>query len=168
MVPPTNLPLLFKLLYGIYYLYDISLFLTKTSALLFLGRVFPKHANSKWWNYTLWFTHGLNVAWLVGIVFGTVFMCDPVQKGWNPMMPGSCGTTSALWTGSAIPSVVIDLVILLLPVPKIWVLRISRTRKSGLLLVFILGYRSVSHLFRDLIRCQAKISVALLLYLSAG
>ncbi|KAF2865016.1 hypothetical protein BDV95DRAFT_531823, partial [Massariosphaeria phaeospora] len=140
MVPPENLPSIFKLLYAIYFVYDVSLFLTKLSALLFMTRIFARHANSSWWNYTLWVTYGLNTAWLVGIVLGTVLMCKPVAKGWNPMLPGTCGVTSALWTGSAIPSVVIDLIILILPVPKIWNLRISRTRKSGIMVVFILGY----------------------------
>jgi hypothetical protein len=140
MVPQQNLPKIFKLLYAIYFLFDISLFLTKTSALLFLRRVFPRHATSNLWNYALYTAHGLNIAWLIGIIFGTVFMCDPVQKGWNPMLPGKCGTTSALWIGSAVPSVFIDLVILLLPVPPILPLHISRARKAGVLLVFVLGY----------------------------
>lgn len=140
MVPPENLPKIFKLLYSIYYLYDISLFLTKQSALLFLTRLFPEQQNSRWWNYTLWATHGLNVAWLIGIILGTALMCSPVQKGWDPMRPGHCGTTSALWTGSAIPSVFIDLVILILPMPKIWSLQMGRSRKAGIMLVFALGY----------------------------
>lgn len=140
MVKADNLPQIFKLLYSIYYIYDISLFTTKTSALFFLMRLFPKHANSRLWNHTLYATHGLNVAWLLGIVLGTFFMCSPVQKGWDPMLPGHCGTTSALWTGSAIPSVFIDLVILLLPIPKIWSLQMGRSQKVGITLVFILGY----------------------------
>ncbi|KAF2010700.1 hypothetical protein BU24DRAFT_400218 [Aaosphaeria arxii CBS 175.79] len=136
----TELLMVFKLFYTVYYVYDVSLFLTKTSALLFLTRLFPRHTNPTWWNIALWVTHGMNSAWFVGICFGTAFMCKPLAKGWNPLIPGECGATSALWIGSAIPSVIIDLVILLLPLPKIWFLHISVARKTGVTLVFILGY----------------------------
>ncbi len=132
--------MVFKLFYIVYYVYDITLFLAKTSALLFLSRLFPRHANPAWWNFALWTTYGLNIAWFLGICFGTAFMCKPLAKAWNPFLPGECGPTSALWIGSAIPSVAIDLIILLLPLPKIWTLKIGPAKKAGVLLVFILGY----------------------------
>ncbi|KAI2890473.1 hypothetical protein CBS76997_6660 [Aspergillus niger] len=139
-VDSKDLAIFLRLLYAVYYVYDIGLFFTKLSAILFLSRIFPWHANSKWFNYTIVATHCLNCAWLVGIIFGTTFMCNPVQKGWNPTLPGHCGTTSALWLGSAIPSVIIDLIILLLPVPKIWSLQMTTTRKLGIIGVFVIGY----------------------------
>jgi hypothetical protein len=143
MIPPENLPKIFKLLYSVYFVYDISLSVSKASALFFLTRLFPRHANSRWWNYTLWTTHAMNIAWAVGKILGVVFMCSPVQKGWDPMRPGHCAPTGRLWSGGTIPSVVIDLLILALPVPKIWSLRISRSRKVGVMFVFILGYCAV-------------------------
>ncbi|KAI9035838.1 Major Facilitator Superfamily protein [Aspergillus affinis] len=139
-VEPKDLSIFLRLLYAIYFVYDIGLFFTKLSALLFLSRIFPWHANSKWFNYTIVATHCLNCAWLAGIIFGTVFMCNPVEKGWNPTLPGHCGTTSALWLGSAIPSVIIDLIILLLPLPKIWTLQMTTTRKMAIIGVFVIGY----------------------------
>ncbi|ROT41233.1 hypothetical protein SODALDRAFT_330954 [Sodiomyces alkalinus F11] len=135
-----KLPTFMKLLFSVYFVYDVALFVTKESALLFFSRIFPKRNNSAWWNWALWITHGINAAWLIGIIFGTIFMCDPVEKGWNPMIPGTCGENSALWLGSAVPSVVIDLLILLLPLPKIWGLQLSTARKTGVTLVFVLGY----------------------------
>lgn len=139
-IDQTQLPNLLELLYSVYFIYDASLFLVKTSALLFLSRIFPKRANSKWWNYSLLFAHVVNVSWFLGIVFGTVFMCSPVEKGWKPTVEGSCGSTTALWIGSAVPSVTIDLMILLLPVPKIWSLRLSLPRKLAVTVIFVLGY----------------------------
>lgn len=135
-----DLLMVFKLFYVVYYVYDAALFLTKMSALLYLTRLFPTHANSTWWNWALWITHGLNGAWFIGICCATAFMCKPLAKGWNPLLPGECGTTSSLWIGSAVPSVFIDLLILLLPLPKIWTLKISTTRRTGVTIVFILGY----------------------------
>lgn len=122
------------------FVYDIALFLSKIAALLFLARVFPRASNSKWFNYALWTTFGLNVAWLFGIVFGTIFFCWPISKNWLVTQPGNCGTQFDLLVGSAVPSVVIDLIILVLPLPKLWHLRIDRAKKVGLMAVFILGY----------------------------
>lgn len=140
VVDPNDLGIFLKLLWSIYFVYDIALAITKTSALLFLSRIFPKRANSRWFNYAIYTTHALNVAWLIGIIFGTIFMCTPIEKNWNPMVPGKCGPTNALWLGSAVPSVVIDLIILILPLPKIWGLRLSPAKKTGITLVFLLGY----------------------------
>ncbi|KAK7932315.1 hypothetical protein PG985_003027 [Apiospora marii] len=127
-------------IYAVYFVYDIALFITKTSALLFFSRIFTKYTTKTWFNYALWVTHGLNVSWLLGIVFGTIFMCDPVAKGYIPDLDGHCGQTSALWIGSAVPSVIIDLTILLLPLPKIWGLQLSRGKRAGISFAFILGY----------------------------
>ncbi|OTA82973.1 hypothetical protein M434DRAFT_400821 [Hypoxylon sp. CO27-5] len=133
--------LFFKLLYVGDFVYDTALFLTKLSGLLFFTRLFPRHANPKFFNISLRITYALNASWLVGAYFGTIFLCDPVEAGWNPWLPGGkCGKTTTLFLGSAIPSVVIDLFILLLPLPQIWGLRISRGKKAGLFVVFILGY----------------------------
>ncbi|KAK6829821.1 hypothetical protein PG995_004398 [Apiospora arundinis] len=139
-IDQSKLPLFLKMLYSEYFIYDAALFLAKTSALLFLSRIFPKYTNAKWWNAAVIIGHVLNIGWFLGIVFGTVFMCYPVEKGWNPMAPGNCGPTNALWIGSAIPSVAIDLVILLLPLPKIWTLQMNKAQRAGLMVVFALGY----------------------------
>ncbi|KAI1264010.1 hypothetical protein F5Y18DRAFT_93432 [Xylariaceae sp. FL1019] len=127
-------------IYVVYFIYDTALFLTKLSALLFLGRVFPSYANQAWFNWALWTIHGFNVSWLLGIVFGTLFMCNPVAKGYDPNITGHCNDIGALWLGSAIPSVVIDLIILLLPLPKVWALQMSGARKIGITIAFVLGY----------------------------
>ncbi|KAI1355424.1 hypothetical protein F5Y01DRAFT_310865 [Xylaria sp. FL0043] len=127
-------------IYVVYFVYDTALFLTKMSALLFLSRVFPPYANHPLFNWGLWITHGLNVSWLLGIIFGTLFMCDPVAKGYKPDLPGYCSDVGKLWVGSAVPSVVIDLIILLLPMPKVWGLQMSGARKIGITIAFALGY----------------------------
>lgn len=124
----------------VYFIYDAGLFLTKLSVLLFLRRVFPKNNSGTWFNYGLWVAHAINVAWLVGIVFGTIFLCHPIDKSWNPAIPGHCGSTSSLYIGSAVPSVAIDLIVLILPLPKIWSLHMDRSRKVGLIIVFTFGY----------------------------
>ncbi|KAI0551569.1 hypothetical protein F4679DRAFT_131366 [Xylaria curta] len=122
------------------FIFDTALTVTKFSGLLFLSRVFPWRANSKWFNIALWTCYFLNTGWLIGAYFGTIFFCNPVQKGWNPFLEGTCGETLDLFLGSAIPSVIIDFFILLTPLPKVLRLHTNLKRKIGLLIVFILGY----------------------------
>ncbi|KAI0973526.1 hypothetical protein F4678DRAFT_427025 [Xylaria arbuscula] len=139
-LPPENVQAALLDLYVAYFVYDFTLFLTKTSALFFYHRVFVRRMHRTWFNYALWVVHFFNVSWLLGIVFGTIFMCDPVAKGYKPDLLGYCSPIGELWIGSAVPSVAIDLFILLLPVPKIWGLEISFAKKSGITVVFALGY----------------------------
>lgn len=126
------------------FVYDASLFLSKLAALMFLVRVFPRVSNSKRFNYALWTTFALNVAWLIGNIFGTIFFCWPISKNWIPIEPGHCGTEFDMLVGSAVPSVVIDAIVLILPLPKLWHLKIGRAKKVGLMSAFILGYWSVT------------------------
>ncbi|RYP11615.1 hypothetical protein DL765_007663 [Monosporascus sp. GIB2] len=129
--------------FAIYLVYDLGLYLTKTSALLFYSRIFPSYTNDTWFKITMPIVHALNTAWFIGIVLGTFLMCKPVAKNWNPTIPGTCGSTLGLFIGSAVPSVVIDLVILLMPLPKVWHLQTNATKKIGLTVVFALGYSVV-------------------------
>lgn len=122
------------------FVYDTSLCLSKVAAVLFLSRIFPRSTNSKWFNWALRGTFALNIAWYVGAVLGTVFLCIPISKNWAATEPGHCGTEFNLLMGSAISSVVLDLIILLLPLPKLWKLQIGTQRRVGLMIVFILGY----------------------------
>ncbi|KAI0181681.1 hypothetical protein GGR52DRAFT_584079 [Hypoxylon sp. FL1284] len=140
-LPAENVAMIFRIIFAIYLTYDTALFLAKASALLFLSRVFPDHANSLWFNVIRYIAHALNIAWLLGIVFGTFFMCDPVAKNWDIAITyGKCGSTTSLFIGSAVPSVAIDLIILVLPIPKIWGLQMNKARKLGITIIFLFGY----------------------------
>ncbi|KAL2272459.1 hypothetical protein FJTKL_06558 [Diaporthe vaccinii] len=145
MMPSQNLEPFLKHLFATYFIVYIGLTLAKASALLFLSRVFPHTTNPTWFNVGVAVTHFLNVAWLVGMSFGTAFNCNPVAKNWDVTgtLPGKCGPTSSIWIASVVPSVFIDLLILVLPLPRIWTIKTSNSRKIGLTVVFIIGYLAV-------------------------
>lgn len=48
---------------------------------------------------------------------------------------------NTLYLAGSVPSVLIDLVILILPIPKIWGLHASLSRKFAIILILVLGYR---------------------------
>lgn len=139
-VPGEDLLEFGKVLFAGYFAYDIALALTKCSALLFFSRIFPRRQSSAWFTWCLYGIHALNASWLIGILVGTVMICQPVAKNWLTDLPGHCGPPSSLWIGSAVPSAFIDLLILLLPLPKVWSLQLSKARRLGIIGIFMLGY----------------------------
>lgn len=138
VVPPENLTPFLKLLWVEYYIFDAGTSIAKGSALLFYARVF-NNTKSRF-KYALWTVHALNAAWLVGIIFAVIFECTPIQKAWDPTIPGRCDNEDALWLGSGIPSLLIDVLILLLPLPMLWRLQMKLSRKLLLVGVFACGY----------------------------
>ena len=142
-LPPAVLITHARITWASYFIFEGCLFLQKLSILLFIGRIFPKYVNSRLFNTALWLVHAANLSWLIGIYLGIIFACNPPAKNWYPSIPGTCTPASSLWLGCTIPSVAVDLMILLLPLPKIWNLRANRRRKLAIGVVFILGYRQV-------------------------
>ncbi|KAF4629745.1 hypothetical protein G7Y89_g8399 [Cudoniella acicularis] len=134
----SELENLSKAVYAVYFTYDTSLTLGKCSALLFYHRIFAK--SSTWFRYSLWAAQAMVFAWWIGIMLGTVFMCHPISKGWLPLGDGYCNDISQLWIGSAVPSVAVDLIILLLPLPMLFKLQMSRIRRILVVGIFVCGY----------------------------
>ena len=56
------------------------------------------------------------------------------------MTPGTCTVIEAQFVSTASLNILIDLVLLLLPLPVLWRLHITKRQKIGLMAVFILGY----------------------------
>jgi hypothetical protein len=127
-----------KLQFCIYFVYNLSITLTKTSVLFFYARIFS--TQSRPFKWALWISQGLVWGWFVAICLVTVFMCNPVNKQWIPSVEGTCRPIGDLWLGSAIPSVIIDVIILVLPLPLIWKLRLKKSRKILVSGVFVCGY----------------------------
>ncbi len=78
--------------------------------------------------------------WFLGILISVVFSCVPVQKSWMPMIDGHCSNVDTVWLGSVIPSTIIDLIILIMPLPMIWKLQMKLTKKILVMGVFVCGY----------------------------
>lgn len=137
-VDPSNIEPFLKLLWVEYFLFDAGTAIAKSSALFFYARIFS-NANV-WFKYALWIVHALNVAWLVGILLGVIFECNPIEKAWKTSLPGTCVNTQILWMGSGITSLLIDVIILIMPLPVLWGLRMKLVRKLQVVVVFICGY----------------------------
>lgn len=138
VVPPENVEPFLKLLWIIYYIFDTGTAVSKSSALFFYSRVLGV-ANSRF-KYALWLVHAMNVAWLITILFSVTFMCSPIERAWKTTLPGKCLNTGLLWMGSGITSLLIDVIILVMPLPMLWKLRMKTIRKIQISGVFLCGY----------------------------
>lgn len=136
-IPPPDQGLkTLKILFASYLTYDTGLTLAKSSALFFYRRIFEDQ--SRWFSRTLWGLHTIVWAWWIACCIA-IFVCIPVQQKLSAI-PKKCGSTGNLWIGSATPSVVIDLIILLLPMPMLRKLQMKASRKLLLSGTFACGY----------------------------
>ena len=128
-----------KIMFAVYFTFDIGTAISKSSALFFYARIFGNGSPS--FTYALWTVHALNAVWLVGISFAVIFQCHPVARTWNPTLEGNCGISPGnLWLGTVIGSIVVDLLILILPLPMLWRLQMKLQKKVLVIGVFICAY----------------------------
>lgn len=90
-------------------------------------------------HYTVHILVWIFVIFYTVITFTFIFQCTPRHKQWNPTVPGRCQDRRQTGVFSGSINVVSDLLILLLPLPVIWRLRMTRNKKFRLLGVFGFG-----------------------------
>lgn len=116
--------------------YKITLNVTKISILLLYLRIFIQ----KWLRIgcylilTLVITYGL-----ISVFYSSIFQCTPVSKAFQKSIPGHCINVRKTWQANAGFNIASDLMILVLPMPAIHSLQMSRKPKLGLIFLFGLG-----------------------------
>ncbi|KAH0492027.1 hypothetical protein TgHK011_003424 [Trichoderma gracile] len=78
-------------------------------------------------------------AGLVALSFTTIFQCTPVQYSWDKTISGTCINIKAFWYGQSGWNTLMDVVVLVLPIPVILKLQMNRRAKISILAVFVLG-----------------------------
>ena len=122
------------------FIYNTGISLVKISVLLFYSRVFR---NVRSYRIALYVVGAILVGWWIAIDFLALFTCVPVQRAWQSNVPGHCLDQQKTFLGASISNVVADFILLVLPVPMLWNLQVSRSRKFALVGVFVAGYLSV-------------------------
>ena len=110
----------------------------KTAFLLFFSRIFAVNNAMK----TKWLIYGAIVAnaiFYIALIFDTIFFCTPIEKSWNPEIPGHCGNSNAAPIASGVWASLSDFYILILPIYCVWNLQLKRAQKWRLSLVFGFG-----------------------------
>lgn len=75
----------------------------------------------------------------IGLILQAFLICRPFAKNWDPLLPGTCGSSTASFLADGIINIFMDLAIIVLPMPMIWQLQMSQQRKIALSVVFALS-----------------------------
>ena len=117
--------------------YNTGLALVKLSVLLFYIRVFRIVPS---YRIAFWTVGAAIVGCGIAIDFLALFTCSQVPNAWNLTVSGRCLGTQQTFAATAIANLLMDLVLLVLPMPMLWQLHISTSRKCALIGVFAAGY----------------------------
>ncbi|KAF9892856.1 hypothetical protein FE257_000445 [Aspergillus nanangensis] len=132
---PTQMPIFFKLIYAFEPLYITTVGIIKISVLLMYHRIFPvrmiKIAGS--------ILATITIAWVISVDLVAIFQCNPIRKGYEPTIPGSCINLKGALVGNGVPNFVTDIIILALPARLIWRLQASTSQRLSIILVFLSG-----------------------------
>ncbi|KUJ17703.1 uncharacterized protein LY89DRAFT_781852 [Mollisia scopiformis] len=143
-IPELTLPELewsLKLLVAANLLFNVSISFSRLSALAFYSRVFTlPGANSKLWTWSFWIVTSLCIAWPLAMIPMNLFNCSPVRRLWQPWLPGHCMTQFEIYMISGATSVFVDLCVLILPLPKIYLLHMDLRKRFMVGLAFLAGY----------------------------
>lgn len=86
----------------------------------------------------------VNIGSNTGIFFSSIFACSPIAAGWDiTITDAKCIDRPALFQTTAALGVVTDVLIILIPIPMVIKLHMSRAKKVGLLVMFTIGSATV-------------------------
>ncbi|PSR79794.1 hypothetical protein BD289DRAFT_485381 [Coniella lustricola] len=136
-VDPSAVVLTLQLILPFEALYGITLMLVKFSMLRFYARIF---AINKTFTIAVWTAATVIFLWMVSVVLETFLLCRPLAYNWDTTIAdGTCGNRQAVYVGAGVSNMVTDFMVLLLPVPFVWKLKMPTASKMGLLGIFCLG-----------------------------
>ncbi|OMP82494.1 hypothetical protein BK809_0006804 [Diplodia seriata] len=120
-------------------LYLSALPLLKISILLFYLRIFPE----KGFRRAVFVTIGLCIGYCIAFVLVSVFQCRPIRYAWlqwDDEHEGTCNNINAQGWSSAAINVILDIIVIILPLPQLWELQLNKRKKFLLLLMFSVGF----------------------------
>ncbi|CAF9938197.1 hypothetical protein IMSHALPRED_000713 [Imshaugia aleurites] len=141
IVPPPQQATSTQIIYGIEILYGPLVTAIKCSILTLYLRLFGVRPAFR---RTIYAMLALVAAWCVAVFFAAIFQASPPRLLWTTNLkdlpPGAHHIDfEAYLIGTAVPNVVMDFAILLLPMGIVWQLQISKRRKMALSGVFAVG-----------------------------
>ncbi|KAI1182780.1 hypothetical protein F5B17DRAFT_419053 [Nemania serpens] len=127
--------LLYTYLSELYYAIDVTLI--KLSILTLYLRLFNVDGNLKKACYAMM---AFVLAWGIAVLLTTIFQCSPVHAAWDKtILDAKCFNLANFVIGSNVPNILADAVIIALPLPLLWSLRLSTLRKLGLIALFLVA-----------------------------
>ncbi|KAI1505266.1 hypothetical protein F5X99DRAFT_430529 [Biscogniauxia marginata] len=120
-------------------IYIAALSLTKVSILLFYLKLFPKRS----FRICTWFLIAANIIYALTYVFLLIFQCNPIQGAWlfwDGEFEAQCLSINVLsWSAAAI-NILLDLAVIILPLPELFQLSLSLRKKLQIMAMFAVGF----------------------------
>ncbi|KAK5992199.1 hypothetical protein PT974_05600 [Cladobotryum mycophilum] len=122
--------------------YTVPTTLAKIVILLFFRDI---NNPQKWYKYSVWGMIFVVGASGVAILFASTLSCHPFEKNYDLLLAevGDCIDRKAMYQATAGLGVATDVLIFLIPVPMVLSLKMSRSKKVGLLIMFAVGSATV-------------------------
>jgi hypothetical protein len=96
-------------------------------------------SNVRWARWTMLALVFVLVGDSIGYTIATLTTCRPMAANWDVSIKGKCLDRKTLYSMTIIPNIVTDVVMLILPIPIILKLQMSRRTKIGVLATFLVG-----------------------------
>ncbi|KAH8434361.1 uncharacterized protein LDX57_012009 [Aspergillus melleus] len=107
----------------------------KISILLLYRRIFPIRK----FQIASWIVGGLVCSWCLAVFITVMLQCRPISLNWDKSQPGTCIDAKQFFFGNAISNLLIDVVILMMPIPMVLQLQLRTSQKLTILGIFLLG-----------------------------
>lgn len=122
--------------------YVIGVMFTQLSFLFLYKRVFTTQV--VWFANTLYVLAALSFAAGISIFFSAILQCTPFKYRWDRTITGHCINVNALWIVDDALNLIIDVCIVVAPIPLVWHLQMSLRTKCAVVGMFLLGGLSVA------------------------
>ncbi|KAI1743353.1 hypothetical protein F4680DRAFT_409871 [Xylaria scruposa] len=122
-------------IFAIQVLYALAVGLVKVSISVMLMRIFVRRSVRIAGIAIL----VLSVIWIFLTILVGLLLCRPIEKNWNPAVDGTCGNQYAGFGVVAGVDILNELSLVILPIPSVWRLQLSRRYKVALAGVFGAG-----------------------------
>ncbi len=117
--------------------YVLALTFSKCSILCLYLRIFGINPRFRKVTYGL---TAIAVAWGTIVTAVAIFQCSPIAAAYDPLiLHKSCINVRDYFVVTGILNIVIDVAILILPMPSLWKLQLPTSRKLTLSIIFTLG-----------------------------
>ncbi|KAK3997841.1 putative integral membrane protein [Cladorrhinum sp. PSN332] len=127
-----------KSILGFEFVYLTAVAVPKLSILCLYLRVL--NWNRGPWRWATFVLIGMVIVTWLALMIAVCFQCRPLRFWWDPSIPGGkCFQVSKFFDGSRVPSFVLDLFVMLLPLRTIWALKLSTAKKFALVLAFMVA-----------------------------
>ncbi|KAI1352215.1 hypothetical protein F5Y01DRAFT_304100 [Xylaria sp. FL0043] len=89
--------------------------------------------------YICYVTMGISLAYFTSVILEAFVLCKPVQYNWDKSIPGECTNQHLAFLLAGITNLLIDTLIVVLPMPKLFGLHMSLSRRLSIAGMFGLG-----------------------------